>query len=165
MVTDRYKDFANRLINTMKEKGHATSRSSHGICIRTLAKCAGVSEQICRRYIRGNALPDYEKIIDISNFLEVSPGWLLFGEQNNRIKTTSTNQMDDKLLHYLLKKSYSLYREQFDNSDDYADFVMELARDIRKIDISLDNLYKIIDIAVSSICSYEEKYAKKLQVQ
>jgi len=50
----------------LKDKGHTASRSPNGICIRTLAEFVGASEQICRRYIRGVALPDYEKIIDLA---------------------------------------------------------------------------------------------------
>ena len=156
MIKNKYKAFSNRLIEAMKAKGHAASRSPSGICMQTLAQFAGASEQICRRYIRGDALPDYDKIISIAHHLQVSPGWLLFGEvlpspnQQNK-------QNEEALLHYILKKSHQLYREESGNTDDYADFVLELFRDVREIQTSKDNLQKIIDLAMRSISSYEPR--------
>lgn len=160
MPPGKYKNFANRLINSMKAKGHIALRSSNGICIKTLAEFAGASEQICRRYIRGDALPDYEKVINIASHLHISAGWLLFGEQEQP-ESNKTNFIDEELLHYILKKSHHLSLEETGNTDDYADFVLELVRDLREIDTSKENLQKIIDLAIGSISSYKEKRNKK----
>lgn len=160
MATGKYKEFSNRLVEAMKSKGYIASRSPSGICIQTLSKFAGASEQICRRYIRGDALPDYTKIKDIANQLDVSAGWLLFGEPEIAVSNQPTQQIDEDLLHYILKTSHHLYREETGNTDDYADFVLGLIRDVRQIDTSKENLQKIINLAISSISSYEEKYRK-----
>ncbi|MFA6302111.1 MAG: hypothetical protein WC627_03145 [Legionella sp.] len=106
MTLGKYKDFSNRLIEAMKSKGHIASRSPSGICIQTLAKFAGASEQICRRYLRGDALPDYDKVKQIADGLHVNPGWLLFGDEGH--SKTSKNQTDEILLHYILKQSHHL---------------------------------------------------------
>ncbi|MDP3559286.1 MAG: helix-turn-helix transcriptional regulator [Legionellaceae bacterium] len=153
MNASKYKDFSNRLIESMKANGYAVSRSPSGICMRTLAKFAGASEQICRRYIRGEALPDYEKILRIAHHLNTAPGYLLFGDPVN----TKSTVIEDDLLHYILSKSYHLYREETGNTDDYANFVLELIRDVREIDTSKENLEKIINLAVSSISSYKRQ--------
>lgn len=157
MVFAAYKDFSERLIDSMKAKGFTASRSPNGICMHTLATFADASEQICRRYIRGEALPSYEKIMAIAKQLNVSPGWLLFGEQS----VSNSSQIDETLLHYILKKSHHLYREETSQTDDYADFVVELLKDIREIETSKDNLEKIIDLAISSISSFKRKQKKK----
>lgn len=157
MVFAAYKDFSERLIDSMKAKGFTASRSPNGICMHTLATFADASEQICRRYIRGEALPSYEKIMAIAKQLNVSPGWLLFGEQS----ASNSSQIDETLLHYILKKSHHLYREETSQTDDYADFVVELLKDIREIETSKDNLEKIIDLAISSISSFKRKQKKK----
>ncbi|WED43243.1 helix-turn-helix domain-containing protein [Legionella cardiaca] len=159
MGIGKYKEFSHRLIEIMKLRGHIASRSPSGICIQTLSKFAGVSEQICRRYIRGDALPDYARILNIARELNVTAGWLLFGEQE-RSESHQTQLIDDDLLHYILKKSHHLYREETGNTDDYADFVLGLIRDVRQIDTSKENLEKIINLAIDSISSYEEKYRK-----
>ncbi len=161
MSAGKYKEFSNRLIVAMKACGYVASRSPSGICMRTLSKLASASEQICRRYIRGDALPDYDKIMNVATQLSVSPGWLLFGEPD-KIKTVhQTNAIDDELLHYILTKSYNLYREETGNTDDYADFVLELIHDVREINTSKENLQKIIDLAVGSIASFKEKRNKQ----
>ena len=159
MTESKYNAFSKRLIETMKSKGYTASRSPSGICMKTLAQFVNASEQICRRYIRGDVLPDYEKILRLSEHLNTSPGWLLFGD-NDHLKTQIPPAIDDSLLHYILKKSYPLYREEIGSTDDYADFVLELVRDVRDIETSKENSEKIIDLAVSSISSYKEKRSR-----
>jgi hypothetical protein len=161
MSAGKHKEFSDRLIIAMKTSGYVASRSPSGICMRTLSKLASASEQICRRYIRGDALPDYEKIVSIATQLNVSPGWLLFGEKDQLKIAHQPNAIDDELLHYILTKSYNLYREETGNTDDYADFVLELIHDVREINTSKENLQKIIELAVSSIASFKEKRNKQ----
>ena len=158
MSTKLYESFANRLIQTLKDKGHSASRSPNGICIKTLAEFTGASEQICRRYIRGAALPDYEKVKQLAHHLDVSPGWLLFGEETNTKATKPT--LNETLLHYIIKHSHHLYPPALENNDDYANFVLGLVNEVREINTSEDNLLKIIDLALSSISSYEGQRKK-----
>ncbi|RYW88290.1 transcriptional regulator [Legionella pneumophila] len=153
-----YQSFANRLISTLKDRGYTASRSPNGICIKTLAEFTGASEQICRRYIRGDALPDYEKVNQLASHLMVNPGWLLFGEDDQ--KASKENEVDEKLLHYILKHSHHLYPASQRSNDDYADFVLGLIKEVKAIDTSENNLLKIIDLALGSISSYEEKRKK-----
>ena len=160
MDVKKYKEFSERLIDAMKSKGYTASRSPRGICIQTLSKFAGASEQICRRYLRGDALPDYEKVKNIAQNLSVSAGWLLFGEQDISNSQSQPKQVDEDLLHYILTKSHHLYQKETGNTDDYADFVLGLIRDVRKIHTSRENIQKIIDLALDSISSYEETRIK-----
>lgn len=156
-----YQSFANRLIQTLKDKGYTASRSPSGICIPTLAQFTGASEQICRRYIRGDALPDYEKVKLMAQHLQVNPGWLLFGDEGDT--KPKENIIDNALLHYILKQSHHLYPASHNRSDDYADFVLELLKEVRAIDTSKDNLVKIIDLAIGSISSHEERRNRQHQ--
>lgn len=153
-----YQSFANRLIQTLKDKGYTASRSPNGICIKTLAEFTGASEQICRRYVRGDALPDYEKVKQLAQHLQVNPGWLLFGVDGDA--SPKKNEINEILLHYILKQSHHLYPVSHASNNDYADFVLGLLKEIRAIDTSEDNLLKIIDLALGSISSYEEKRKK-----
>ncbi|MFA6301662.1 MAG: transcriptional regulator [Legionella sp.] len=159
MTLGKHKDFADRLIAVMKSKGHIASRSPSGICIQTLATFTGASEQICRRYIRGDALPDYDKVKQIAKSLQVNPGWLLFGDEGYPL--TPKNQMDESLMHYILKHSLPLYRDSSRSNDDYADFVLGLAKEVGAIDTTKENLLKIIDLAMSSLSSYKETHNKQ----
>ena len=93
--------------------------------------------------------------------LDVSPGWLLFGESEQPNEAVQSKMIDDDLLHYILTKSYRLYREETGNTDDYADFVLGLIHDVREIDTSKENLHKIIELAVGSISSFKEKRSKQ----
>lgn len=158
----QYQSFAHRLISAMKRAGYTKPRAAHGISIQVLANLMTVSEQICRRYLRGDALPDYEKVINIAAILNVSPGWLLFGDQPN-MPTTENNTLhiNEELLHYILEKSFALYLLAGDNSNDFSNFVLALLKDVSAIDANHDTLKKIIDLAVSSIYSFDERRQKK----
>jgi hypothetical protein len=156
MITWKYENFSNRLINAMKANGYITSRSPNGICIKTLSEFAGASEQICRRYIRGDALPDYDKVIKIARHLNTQPGWLLFGESKEEPKP---EPIDSDLLHYILIKSYPLYPDGVEYADNYANFVLKLISDVQEINASKEDLRKIIELAVGSI-SYKENQRK-----
>ncbi|MBA2650771.1 MAG: helix-turn-helix transcriptional regulator [Tatlockia sp.] len=160
MASVKYKDFSNRLVNAMKSNKHIASRSPNGICLKTLSEFAGASEQICRRYIRGEALPNYEKVIKIASALNTFPGWLLFGEEPVPKKHKQPKTIDDDLLHYILNKSHFLYKGEAVSTDDYADFVLELIRDVREINTTNENLKKFIELAMSSISSYKKKLSK-----
>lgn len=157
----RYLEFAHRLIGAMKQAGHTDTRSPSGISVKTMAETMQVSEQICRRYLRGDALPDYEKIVTISQFLSISPGWLLFG--NQPITDEKTIHMDASLLHYILERSHAFYMMQDpEQAHDFPNFVLALINDISAIDAHHDTLKQIIDLAVSSISSFEERKMKNV---
>ena len=158
MSIGQYKTFSNRLIEAMKSNGHIASRSPSGICITTLSKFAGASEQICRRYIRGDGLPDYEKVVSIAACLNVSPGWLLFGEE---MQPAQEKLINDDVMRYILNTSFTAFHEQMEKNNDFADFVLELTRDVREINTSTEILHKIIDIAVCSISSNKMKEQSK----
>ena len=158
MANKKYKNFSLRLINAMIAKGHIASRSPSGICMKSLSEFANASEQICRRYIRGEALPDYEKIINLAKQLDISPGWLLFGEE--QINLSKNRELEEHLLHYILKHSHCLYPVSKNGNSDYADFVLGLFKEVYSIETSQDNLLKIIDIAISSISMFDDKNKK-----
>lgn len=143
-------DFALRLSESMKAQGHRSSRSPNGVCMKTLAEFADASEQICRRYMRGVALPSHDKIIRIANALKVSPAWLLFGE--TQVAQESTNQ-DDEVLAYLLTHALRLYPHT--QVEEYVDFILSLHKEIQEIQTSKANLLKIIDLALGSLKSFQ----------
>ncbi len=160
---NRYLDFSHRLVASMKRAGHTDTRSPSGISVKTMAETMGVSEQICRRYLRGDALPDYDKVTTIARFLSISPGWLLFGNEPEGFSTNDqTISMNAALLHYLLERSHAFYIMQTpEQTHDFPDFVLALINDISAIDAHPDTLKKIVDLAVSSISSFEERKMKK----
>jgi transcriptional regulator with XRE-family HTH domain len=160
----RYLEFSHRLISSMKQAGLADTRSPSGISVKTLAETMGVSEQICRRYLRGDALPDYEKTVKIARFLSISPGWLLFGNEPDGLNINDqTICMKASLLHYLLERSHAFYMLQApEQAHDFPSFVLALINDISAIDADPDTLKKIIDLAVSSISSFEERKMKHI---
>src|SRR5690606_23912390 len=103
---DLSKQFSLRLRDAMIQAGFNSSRSTSGIDIHKLVEITGYSEQICRKYLKGNAIPEPAKMVDIAEALGVSPGWLLFGEQHNDVLHDKNQFIISKNLIYFVFKRY-----------------------------------------------------------
>lgn len=150
--TDLSKQFSERLREAMLAARLGSTRSTSGVCIHKLAEITGYSVQICRRYLSGNALPEPVKLMEIAEKLNVSAGWLLFGDNHNDTSVLTDNIIVSKnLLYYIFTYAADLYAAS-QNGDDVSDFLLELITDISQINASSEEQSKkIIDLALSSI--------------
>ncbi|MDP1603103.1 MAG: helix-turn-helix transcriptional regulator [Legionella sp.] len=144
---DLTKQFAYRLRDAMLAANLNSQRSTSGVCIHKLAEITGYSVQICRRYLRGEALPEPVKLAEIAEKLNVSPGWLLFGD-----RPYDSNQIviNKSLLKYIFTHAADLYNAS-PNGEEVSDFLLALINDASQINASEDQSKKIIDLAMSSI--------------
>lgn len=146
------KQFANRLRDTLIAANYSSSRSTSGVDIHRFAAMTGYSPQICRKYLRGQAIPEPSKLAEIASKLNVSPGWLLFGDSH-------TNGHDEEhkitiskdLLHYIFTHANTLYSEEHSNHDVLPNFLIELTRDVSQINANDEQSKKIIDLALFSV--------------
>jgi hypothetical protein len=72
--------FGARLKFAMINNGFNSNRSPYGVDVARLARITQHSPQICRKYLKNTALPSKETVLRMSEALNVSPGWLLFGD-------------------------------------------------------------------------------------
>lgn len=145
------KQFAYRLRDAMLAAGFNSQRSTSGVCIHKLAELTGYSLQICRKYLRGEAIPEPVKLMELAAQLHVSPGWLLFGDAHsdlNQPKTTVT--LSKNLLHYIFTKASCLYNGNL-MEQEVPDFLMELIKDVSLINANEEQSKRIIDLALSSV--------------
>lgn len=149
---DLCKQFSGRLREAMLAARLSSTRSTSGVCIHKLAEITGYSVQICRRYLSGSALPEPGKLMEIAEKLNVSAGWLLFGDNYNHTSVLTDNIVISKnLLHYIFTYAADLY-DSSQNGDDVSDFLLELIQDISQINTNNEEQSKkIIDLALSSI--------------
>ncbi|MDI9818441.1 MULTISPECIES: helix-turn-helix domain-containing protein [unclassified Legionella] len=147
---DLTKQFAYRLRDAMVAAGFNSQRSISGVCIHKLAEITGYSLQICRKYLRGEAIPEPMKIVEIASKLQVSPGWLLFGDSyNDSVLEKDKITISKKLLHYVLSQATNLYNTA--RLDNVPDFLLDLINDISQINANEEQSKKIIDLALSSV--------------
>lgn len=148
---DLTKQFAFRLRDAMLNAGFNSSRSTSGVSIHKLSEITGYSLQICRKYLRGEAIPEPTKLIDIAKKLKVSPGWLLFGDAHDDLNHSEKNiTISRNLLFYIFTKATYLYN-QSTLGEEVPNFLMDLINDISKINADEEQSKQIIDIALSSI--------------
>ncbi len=71
--------FARRLRELMTERGYLSPGARSGVDIASLAKAAGTSYEMARRYAEGVAIPRPDKLEAIARWLGVDPGSLAWG--------------------------------------------------------------------------------------
>lgn len=148
---DLTKQFSYRLRDAMIAAGFNSQRSTSGVCIHKLSEITGYSLQICRKYLRGEAIPEPLKLTEIAAKLHVSPGWLLFGDSHNDQGIAQNKvSISKNLLHYIFTRAASLYNGSL-KEHEIPDFLMELINDISLINANEDQSKKIIDLALASV--------------
>lgn len=144
------RQFAHRLREAMIQAGFHSPRSTSGVSIHKLAEITGYSLQICRKYLRGEAIPEPVKLAEIANYLNISPGWLLFGDHQDDAKASEHQiNISKPLLHYILINAAPLYNRSSLEAD-LPDFLMTVISDISQINANEEQSKKIIDLALSS---------------
>ena len=149
--------FALRLRDTLIAAGYASTRTPSGVDIFEFAKLIGHSPQICRKYLRGQAIPNSSKLENIATTLCVSPGWLLFGDCHSHHISAETNKItiNKELLHYIFTHMTSLYQPNLPPHQ-LPDFFLELTEDISQINADPEQSKKIVDLALSSAKQFKE---------
>ena len=150
--------FSRRLAHQILKEGHQLSRSRGGIDLNKLAKAAGCSYQMARKYILGQALPDYHIIPKVAKWLNVSPAWLLFGEKESTIpelKTSSLIEIDIELLRYILNKCTVLFPPT-PESEKIGNYIVGVIYDASHINADTKTILKIIDMMLSSALQLTE---------
>lgn len=148
--------FSKRLNSLLLRDGYASDRGKAGIEISELAKVAGVSYQMARKYALGLALPDYHIISKISKWLHVSPGWLLFGEKELIIpeqQSTTLIEIESDLLKYILQKCIVLFPATTD-ADKIINYIIGVIYDASHINADSKTILKIIDMMLSSAIEF-----------
>lgn len=152
---DLTKQFSFRLRDAMIAAGFNSHRSTSGVCIHKLAEITGYSLQICRKYLRGEAIPEPVKLVEIAEQLQVSPGWLLFGDSHNDQPFSNEKiTINRKLLHYIFRRASNLYNSPR-LTEEAPDFLLGLINDISQINASEEQSQQIIDLAISSIRHFD----------
>ncbi len=147
---DFTQQFALRLKETLLAAGFCSDRSTSGVNIHQLAQLTGHSPQICRKYLRGQAVPDALKLVDMASKLNVSPGWLLFGNHpGDNLGSNTSLTINKNLLHYIFTQANALYHSTC-SSDERSDFLLELTHDLSQINANEAQSKKIVDLALSS---------------
>ncbi|MFZ4077278.1 MAG: helix-turn-helix domain-containing protein [Legionellaceae bacterium] len=144
-------NFASRLHEAMRTAGHASGRSTSGIDIHQLVEITGYSAQMCRKYLRGEAMPEPIKLHEIAQRLGVSPGWLLFGhatETTEKFPQTYIH-INQHCLRTLFEKAETLYEQQ-KNTTQRTDFLMNLVHNISQTNLSEAQSHQMIDLALTS---------------
>jgi transcriptional regulator with XRE-family HTH domain len=155
--------FSKRLNSLVLKEGYASARSKAGIEISELAKVAGVSYQMARKYALGLALPDYHVIPKIAKWLNVSPGWLLFGDKESiqvNHEPATRIEIEIDLLKYILQKCVVLFPATKE-SDKIINYITGVIYDASHVNADAKTILKMIDMMLSSALEFRETGKEK----
>ncbi|MBI5448593.1 MAG: hypothetical protein HY939_07740 [Gammaproteobacteria bacterium] len=152
--------FSERLVSLLKQKGFQSHTAVSGVKIKILSEKLDCSVQIARRYTLGEALPEPEQLLKMAQWLEVSPGWLLFGEEkiNNKGFDERLN-IDPDLLRYILIKMQPFFSNTSE-VDAVVEFTLDLLYDASHLKTTKNMLHKMIDMAIHSAERFHKKKRK-----
>lgn len=157
-MTDRKniaRNFASRLVRLLIEHGHASRSSSTGVKVSMLAKKAGCSFQMASRYVKGEALPDALAIQHIAKWLNVDPGWLLFGNhQESKSEMHEPITLAHSDLKLLFERIIPVYiAQQYadeKNIPQLHDFFCEVITDFSRLHAPQEHKIRILETSISS---------------
>jgi hypothetical protein len=156
-------DFSRRLNEAMTSQGFDSKRSRTGVEVSKLAEEIGCSYQMSRKYVLGLALPDLPIVLQIAAWLKIAPSWLLFGENQtpfSREQCGAIIEISPDLLKYILTKCLVLY-EMSKNPDKFVNFIVDTVYDAAHLKAGIKDIYKIIDMMVSSAVFFHEGREKQ----
>ena len=140
--------FGARLKLAMIQKGFSSNRSPYGVDVTHLSKITQHSPQICRKYLKNTALPSKDTIMRLSEALDVSPGWLLFGKETSRYKDLVS--LSPALLRSVIEEGLAV-QNHFKSNHDFADFLMHIVEKIQRFDLPEVDIRQIIHCMTSAI--------------
>lgn len=151
-------NFSKRLIHVMQNKGFGSERSKAGIRVKKLAEVTGCSYQMARKYALGEAMPELHIIHIIAQWLDISAGWLLFGEKEiitpDR-KSVTLIEIEAEILQYVLKKCFHLFSSS--NTDgDIVGYIVDVVYDASHLNTDKETLFKIIDMMTNSTTKFSQ---------
>ncbi len=143
--------FSERLISALKTKGHTSANAGSGVRVNELSEAVGCSHQMARRYVLGKALPHYKNVLAISGWLEVDPGWLLFGDLSRISKFDDRGLVgiDYDLLENILLKSFPLFKRG-DTPEEVVKFLVDVIYDASQLKADRSTIIKMVQMAISS---------------
>lgn len=157
------KNFSQRLNSLLHKEGYSSNRSKAGIEINQLAKVAGVSYQMARKYALGMALPDCHVIHKIAKWLKVSPGWLLYGDKDTIVpeyKSATLIEIESDLLKYILHKCKVLFPPTKE-MDKIVNYIADVIYDASHLNADNKTILKIIDMMLSSAMQLSSIHKQK----
>ena len=148
--------FARRLTLLMQDADLVSFKSKTGVKVSKLAETAGCSKQMARRYVLGDALPEIDATYKIAKWLNVSPGWLLFGDETaipNNMAQVNLIQIEPDLLQYILTKAAFLFDLTTDTKE-LVHFIMDIINDATHIEAERKDILKVIDLSINSAARF-----------
>lgn len=143
--------FSERLRELMVKRGYASRSASSGVSPAALCKTLGCFSETALRHLNGKSVPSPENILKISEWLQVEPGFLLFGEQGSQCSAEDKNKikLDKDLFNYALKKITPIIKDS-KSHEQVVEFFISILSDLSHMQIEVAQLKQVFDVAIKS---------------
>lgn len=146
-------EFSNRLREVMSQRGFSSQAAACGVSPSALAKATGCFNEMALRYLDGRSIPNPETIIKISEWLQVEPGYLLFGEHGFKppIQEDQSLKIDKNFLRYTLSKVFAIANNVEQDSTEFIELYLNILTELTDMDMDLNSLKRVFDLTMKSI--------------
>ncbi|NDH08101.1 MAG: transcriptional regulator [Gammaproteobacteria bacterium] len=150
--------FAERLRTSLINAGYSSKRSSSGVDVLRFAELIAHSPQICRKYLKGECIPEPQKLHEIATHLDIAPGWLMFGDSHAKIDHQENKiTINRNLLHHLFMHISDLCKPITKN-DYLPQFWLEITEDLQHFNTTEEQSKKMIELAFSPLKHLSESH-------
>lgn len=160
-------DFSNRLTKILIEKGKCSSRASKIADPKFLATLVNCSVVMARRYLLGQSIPTESNLKKISEWANVDPAWLLYGNTktniHNAISNATNNLIDKDILIEILMRLRPYLSDitlNDENFKDYISFAIDIYENVYHLDIEFNDKIKMLELMIKSIKFSKDKENK-----
>jgi len=140
--------FSERLREIMIQRGYGSASASSGVSPTAICKAIDCYSEMAIRYLDGRSIPTPENILKLSEWLQVEPGYLLFGDAGFKKPTQNEPSLtiNKALLAYVLGKAFPIVKKT-NKEEEFLAFLLSFFDDLSYLsDIEVDRLKKIVDM-------------------
>lgn len=156
-------EFSGRLTKLLIERGKRSSRAAQIADPKFLAKLVNCSVVMARRYLLGQSIPADSNLKKISEWANVEPSWLLYGNNKSVELTTSNNLIDKAILTEILIQMRACFVEKTLSNKDVEDcvsFAIDIYDNIHHLELDFKDKIKMIELMVKSMEFAKDKKNK-----
>jgi len=146
-------EFSNRLREKMIQRGFASQTAACGVSPSALAKATGCFNEMALRYLDGRSIPNPDTILKISEWLQVEPGYLLFGDHGFKPPAQEEHsiKIDKEFLKYTLGKFCNFVKNIERTSPELVELYLNILTELSDMNMELSDLKRVFDLTMKSI--------------
>lgn len=147
-------EFSTRLRELMIQRGFGSQNSASGVSPSALSKAIGCFNEMALRYLDGRSIPSPETLLKISEWLQVEPGYLLFGDRGFKPPTQEDQfiKINKDFLQYTLNEITAILKKTKQGEEsEFIELYLNILTELLDMKMSVDDLKRMFSLTMKPI--------------